>query len=135
MTNDAVTRRDATGDSLRASRVGAGVLGIQAVALVGFTVFYVVELLQGARHHSSTAPMSIVLFIVALAWLGLLGWGLWRGARWARTPTGVWLALLLPVSYGMFQSGVAWIGAAVLLSALVGLVAVVMAGRQAGHAG
>ena len=114
----------------RAARVAAGVLVVQALAIFGFTVFYLVELVRGATGNSSRAVMSMVLFVIAIAFLGLLAWGLWHGLRWARTPAVVWLALLLPVAWGMFQSGVALIGALVLLTAVVGIAATVLSGRE-----
>lgn len=113
-----------------AARVAAAVLGAQALALVGFTVFYLVEVLGGATNDNVRAVMSMVLFLVFAAGLALLGRGLWHGAGWARTPAIVWLALLLPVAYGMFQSGVVLLGLVVLASALVGIGAAVLASRR-----
>ena len=125
MTNSSHQRVDT------AARVAAAVLGLQALALLGFTVFYLVEVLRGASDDSTRAVMSMVLFVLAAVGLAALARGLWHRATWARTPTLVWLALLLPVSWGMFQSGVLLLGAVVLATALVGIVAAVLASRQA----
>ena len=115
----------------RASRVAAAVLGAQALALVGFTVFYLVGVLRGASDDTSRAVMSMVLFVLVAVGLVALARGLWQAAPWARTPTLVWLALLLPVSWGMFQSGAMLLGALVLATALAGIVAVALASRHA----
>lgn len=114
----------------RAARVAAGVLGAQALALVGFTVFYAAGVLRGASDDPTRAVMSMVLFVLVAVGLAALARGLWRRAPWARTPTLVWLVLLLPVSWGMFQSGAILLGSLVLATALAGVVAVALASRR-----
>ena len=111
-------------------RLAAAVLAVQVLALFAFAVFYVVELVQGASDNASRVVMSIVLILVFAAGLGLLAWGLWRGSPWARTPTIVWQALLLPIAWGLFQSGRPEIGTVVALAAVGGIVAVLMEGRR-----
>jgi hypothetical protein len=114
------------------ARVAAWVVGLQALTLLVFTGFYLVELFRGATDNSTRAVMSMVLFLLFAVGLGFLSRGLWRGAHWARTPTLVWLFLLVPVGLGMFQSGLDLVGALVLVSAVAGIVAVVKSGRVAG---
>ena len=68
--------------------------GVQALALAGFAVYYVVELVLGEGSDAIRVLMSALLILVGAAGLGVLARG-WLGvAAWPRTPTIVWNALL-----------------------------------------
>ena len=80
-----------------ASRVAAGVVGLQALALVVFAVFYLVELFSGGGGDTARVLSSVVLLAVFAVGLIVLARGLLAGHPSVRTPTVVWELLLLPV--------------------------------------
>ena len=100
---------------------------LQALVLLGFGVFYLVELVLGAGADRMRVLSSAVLILASAAGLALLG-RMWLTASGRpATPTVVWAALLLPVAIGMAQSGQPLIGAALLALALVSVAAVAVA--------
>ena len=116
-----LTRVDAVpAPSSRGSRrVAALLTGVQALVLVGFAVFYVVELASGEGSDAVRVLMSALLICVAAVGLGALVRG-WLGtASWPRTPTIVWNALLLPVGISLIQGSRVAVGWLVLLVAVV----------------
>ena len=100
---------------------------VQALALVGFVVFYLWELTQGAADDVTRAVMSAVLIALFAVGIGALARGWLRGDNWPNTPTVVWNALLLPVGWSLVQSDHTLLGALVILVALVAIVAAVRA--------
>jgi hypothetical protein len=112
-----------------AARVAAVVVGLQALALVVFAVFYLVAFVQGGSDNAPRVLSSVVLIAVFAAGLAFLARGLLTGHPAVRTPTVVWELLLLPVGVGLVQSGQALIGAVVLVASVVCLVAVALSRR------
>jgi hypothetical protein len=112
-----------------ASRVAAGVVGLQALALVVFAVFYLVELFSGGGGDTARVLSSVVLLAVFAAGLIVLARGLLAGHPSVRTPTVVWELLLLPVGITLVQSGQAVIGVLVLVASVVCLLAVALRRR------
>lgn len=105
------------------ARLVAGVLcALQALTLVGFVVFYLVELVRGASDDPTRVVMSAVLIAVFAALLGLVARAWLRGANWPNTPTIVWNVLLLPVSWSLIQGGWAAVGIPLLVVALAAVV-------------
>src|SRR4051812_44143570 len=79
-----LTRVDSVSTSTSRSprRVAALLTGLQALALVGFAVFYVVELVLGQGSDTTRVLMSAVLILVGALALGALARG-WLGpAAW-----------------------------------------------------
>ena len=109
---------------LRGSRrLAALITGLQALALAGFAVFYVVELVLGEGSDATRVLMSAVLILVGAVGLGLLVRG-WLGtAQWPRTPTIVWNAILLPVGLSLVQGTRVLVGWTVIVVAVVAIVA------------
>jgi len=92
---------------------------VQAVALAGFAVYYVVELVLGEGSDATRVLMSALLIFVAAVGLGVLARG-WLGvAAWPRTPTIVWNVILLPVGISLIQGDRVLIGWVVIAVALV----------------
>lgn len=124
---------DDTGHELErlspAARITAVVTGLQALVLLGFVVFYLVELAAGASDSPSRVITSAVLILVFAVGLGVLARFLWERRRQARTPAVVWNVLLLPVGWTLAGSGQPAVGWAVIGGALVALVTVVVASR------
>ena len=100
-------------------RLAAALTGVQAVALAGFAVYYVVELVLGEGSDATRVLMSALLIFVAAVGLGVLARG-WLGvAAWPRTPTIVWNVILLPVGISLIQGDRVLIGWVVIAVALV----------------
>ena len=111
-----------------AARALAGVLcGVEALALLVVCGFYVWEITRGASDSVVRAAVSALLIAVVGLGLGLLARGWLGGARWARTPTMVWNALLLPVAWSLGQSGHLTLALTVGVLAVVALIAAVLA--------
>ena len=96
---------------------------LQALALLGFCLFYLWELTQGASDDPTRVVMSVVLIAVFGVALGWLGRAWLRGVNWANTPTVVWNLLLLPVAWGLVQGGRAPLGVLVGVVAVIAIVA------------
>lgn len=105
-------------------------LGAQVLALVAFSVFYLVRLLRHEGNNQGRVAMSIVLLLIVALLLLLLARGMAAGRDWARTPTLVWQALLLPIAAGMFQSDRADLGTVVVLVSIAGIVGVIRQPRE-----
>lgn len=107
--------------------LAAALSGAQALSLLGFVVFYLWELAQGAGKDAVLVVMSALLILVFAVGIGALARGWWRGDNWPNTPTVVWNLLLLPVAWSLFQAG-RWVVALLLaVVAVVGIVAAVRA--------
>jgi hypothetical protein len=106
-------------------RLAASLLGVQAVVLVGFAIFYLYELAIGAGSDSLRVVMSALVIALGGLALGLVTRGWLGDGWWPRTPTIVWSALLLPVGWGLIQGTQALVGWLVIAVALVtGLAAI-----------
>lgn len=105
----------------------------QAVFLLGFCVFSIVELAGGGSEDAVRVVMEVVLIAVFAA--GLLGLArAWTAGRnWPNTPTIVWNGLLLPVAWGLVQGGRGWVGVLVAGVAVAGIVAAVAADTSEAH--
>ena len=100
-------------------RLAALLTGVQALALAGFAVYYVVELVLGAGSDAIRVLMSALLILVGATGLGVLARG-WLGvSAWPRTPTIVWNALLVPVGISLIQGNRVLIGWIVVVVAIV----------------
>ena len=87
-----LTRVDAVPDpsSRGPRRLAALLTGLQALALAGFAVYYVVELVLGEGSDAIRVLMSALLILLGGVGLGLLARGWLGSAQWPRTPTLVW---------------------------------------------
>jgi hypothetical protein len=102
-------------------RLAAALTVVQALALAGFAVYYVVELVLGEGSDATRVLMSALLILVAAAGLGVLARGWLGAAAWPGTPTIVWNVLLLPVGISLTQGNRVLVGWAVIVVALVGI--------------
>jgi len=128
-----VTESTSQARTVRGSHRAAGLLTlVEAVAVLGFALFYVYEMVTGATDDLARAATSGVLILVF--GLGLLalarGWA--RAADWPRTPTVLWNALLLPVAWSLHESDRTPLALAVGVLAVASIAAAVSApGRHA----
>ncbi|WP_411283780.1 hypothetical protein [Lapillicoccus sp.] len=108
---------------------------LQALALVGFAGFYLVELVAGGASDVGAVAMSLALFLVVAAGLAYLARRWWTGSGAVTTPTVVWNVLLVPVAVGLAQSGQLVLAAVLAVFVLLTIVAAVAAGRPGGGTG
>jgi len=111
--------------------VAATIIGLQALACAAFAVVFPLAAAQDAGLSTTSHVMFSVFTALIGAGLGLVARGLWHGSSWPRTATVVWLVLLLPVGWAMVQAGWGLVGALILGSAVVGILAVVAESRSA----
>jgi len=107
---------------------------VQALVLVGFAVFYLLELLAGAGSDRSRVVVSVVLFLVFAGGLGWLAQLWWSGSTWATTPTVLWNVLLVPVAISVFQSGQTLLGATLVVVLLPSILAAALDHAPRRHA-
>jgi len=113
-----------------ATAAGAGALALQALLLLGFCGYYALRLIRHDVANGGRVVMSMVLLLLVAGLLVVLARAVAAGRGWARTPSVLWQALLIPVSVGMFQSERADLGAAVLLVSLGGIAGVLLQRRD-----
>jgi hypothetical protein len=97
----------------------AGVVAAQGVLLAGVAVFYVVELGVATASDVTGALVSAGLALLAAVGLLLVGRGLFRAGRWARSPALVTNLILVPVAIGLLQGGRWYLGVPLLAAAAV----------------
>lgn len=108
-------------------RLAAVLCGLQSLALLGFAVFYVYELVVGEGSDTGRVVMSAVVIALGGVGLALLARG-WLGERrWPRTPTIVWDLLLVPVGISLLQADRTGLGWLVIVLALLTLGAALIA--------
>jgi hypothetical protein len=101
-------------------RAACVVLGLEALALLGATVFLVVDAVTGHPDSVGGAVLVAVATLLGGALLGVCARGLWRLQPGARTPAVVLQLLALPVSYTIaFQAGRYGYGGPILVAAVV----------------
>jgi hypothetical protein len=95
----------------------AGLVVAEGLLLVGIAVFYVVELAVATATDATRALVSAGLALLAAAGLLLVGRGLVRGGRWARSPALVTNLILVPVAIGLVQGDRWYLGVPLLVVA------------------
>jgi hypothetical protein len=100
--------------------VAAAVCAVEALALVGFCLFYLWELVRGAGDDPARVVMSALLIAVFAVGMGLLARGWWSGRNWPSTPTIVWNLLLLPVAWSLYQADRVGVAVVLAVVAVVG---------------
>ncbi|MEO9153876.1 MAG: hypothetical protein ABI243_15840, partial [Lapillicoccus sp.] len=103
---------------------------LEALVLVGFAVFYVMELVAGGGDDTARVVTSAIVIVISALGLGALARGWWAVATWTRTPTLVWNVLLLPVGASLLQAGQGLVGTLVLVVAVLSIGAAVAAGGR-----
>jgi len=122
-------RADHVGDGGRARPAGGWPLtaaaivvavetAVLAASAIGFTIY---RLLGHSPHDSIDGWMIVLLAALAAAGLGCVWRGVYRRRRWARSPAVLAQLLAIPVGVDAAGDGAWWIGAPLLLCAVVGL--------------
>src|SRR4051812_30720782 len=73
-----------------ARRVAGVLTALEGAVLVGFVVFYVIEMASGATDDLARAAVSTVLILVFAVGLLALARGWLRAQDWPKTPTVLW---------------------------------------------
>lgn len=103
----------------RTVRLAALLAALEAVALLGLAVYYVIELVAGRAEDPGVAGGALAFEVVGAAVLLGIAWGLDRVHAWSRSPSIALQILFLPVGYTLaFQSGQPWWGIPVLALAV-----------------
>jgi hypothetical protein len=124
-----VTQPNDGATSSRARIVAALVTAAQALTLLGLSVFSILETIDGRADDAFSAYLLGGLGLLTGGGLGWIAWSLWRGARWARSPSLVWQLVMLPVGYETLDTR-QWIGFALLVSAAAALVSLLAIERD-----
>lgn len=106
-----------------AGRVAGVVVSLEAVALTGFAVFYLLELLRGEGSDPVVIIMTIVMMVIFVVGLGYVAYGLWTRHPRSQAPALAANGLLVPLGIALFQFTPPLVAGAVLVSALVVIVA------------
>jgi hypothetical protein len=130
--SDPQTPPGAAADARRSStahRVAGALTLLEAVVLVGFVLFYVIESALGQSSDLARAAVSSVLILAFGVGLLVLARGWFRTEGWPKTPTVLWNVLLLPVAWSLRESAQVPLALAVGVVALAAAVAAVAAPR------
>lgn len=94
---------------------------VEAAALAGLAVAFVVDLVRGAELPGPTVFLAVFLLGVA-AVLVLATRALAAGRRWGRSPVLTWQLLLLVMAVGWFSAEPSpWAAAVVVVALVVGV--------------
>lgn len=118
-----------TDRELLLGRVAAVLLGVEVLAIAGFAVFYLVELLLGEGSDPVIVLMSALTMVVFVVGLGYATVGLWRRHPRAQAPAIAFNFLLVPLGIAMFQFASPWLAGAVLVGSVATIASTFLMGR------
>lgn len=118
-----------TDRQLTLGRLAAVLVGLEALVLAGFVVFYLAELVLGEGSDVMIVLMSVVTMTVFVVGLSYVSVGLWRRHPRAQAPAIAVNFLLVPLGIAMFQFAPAWLAAAVLVTAVSTIASTLLMGR------
>ena len=109
-------------------RLVAGLIGVEAVMLIGAAVFLLVSAVTSSQENPAALAALAAIALVLGVGLGLAARGVLSGLRWTRGPVLTWQLLQAGVGMPLSTTGAWWAGLPLLLVALV--VGVLIAGQQ-----
>jgi hypothetical protein len=112
-------------------QVAAAIVGLQGLGCAVLAVAFPLVAARDAGLSTASHLMFSVFTALFAAGLGLVARGLWRGLGWPRTAAVVWLVVLVPVGLTLAQAGWGLVGALILVSAVIAIVAVAVENRSA----
>lgn len=95
------------------------VLALEVGLLLGVAGFSLVSVVRGVSAEPGMALASGALAALIGGFLGLCGWALWRGRRWARAPVITWQLLQLAVAAPAVTGPAWWAGLALVAASLL----------------
>jgi hypothetical protein len=111
--------------------VAAVICALEALAMAGFGIYGLIELVRGGGTGTARVITESVLILAFAAGMGLLA-RLWLGrSGWPGTPTVVWHALLVPVVVSMAQAG-QWLVTLALSAAVILAIGAAIVARGSG---
>lgn len=111
-----------TAPSPRPVRLAALVAAVEGLALVGLAAFFLVDVAVASPTDTGAALAGAAIELCTGVALLAIARGLYRVARWARSPSVVLQVVFLPVGYTLaFQAGQPWWGLPVLVLAVAEL--------------
>lgn len=108
-------------------RVAGALVGLEATAIAGFAIFYLVGLLSGEGSDTVVVIMSIVTMLVFVVALSYVAVGLWRRHPRSQAPAMAFNLLLVPLGIALFPLTSPVIAALILV---VGIAVIVAAFRM-----
>ena len=91
----------------------------EAAGLAGLAAFFLVEVAVATSDDRTRALVAAGLTVIAAVGLALVARALVRRRRWARAPLVVTNLLVLPVAYDLVRGGRWYVGAPLLVLAIV----------------
>ena len=115
------TANRTTGSVGRPRALVAGLVALEALAVLAGGVYLAVETVVSTALERDAAIVQAVLVLVLGLGLGYCVTGVLRGRRWSRAPVFTWQLLQVSLAVPMFRSGWAPVGVvALLVAAFVG---------------
>ncbi|GAB3218029.1 hypothetical protein GCM10027586_11030 [Kineococcus gypseus] len=102
--------------------VVAAVVALEALLLLAGAAYLVHGLLVEDAATTVGAAVLVVTTLAFAAGVGFCAHGLWRRAAWARSPVLVWQVLQLAAGWPAFSGGQPWVGALLVVPAVLVLV-------------
>jgi hypothetical protein len=112
-------------------RWAVGLLGVEAVGLLGVSGWLGYEAATGPAQSVTSAVATIVFAVLMAVVLGGLAYALWRRRSWARGPSVVLQLLLLPIGYSAATVGQPAVGVALIVIGLAGVATLVAPATRA----
>ncbi|MGB3828553.1 MAG: hypothetical protein WA962_07210 [Ornithinimicrobium sp.] len=118
-----------TAPQVAASKLAAALVGIEALVISGFAVFYAFELMIGEGSDPVVVIMSIVTMLVFVIGLAYVSAGLWVRHPRSQAPAMAFNGLMIPLGLAMFQFAPTVVAASVLLAGIVVIIAAFRMGQ------
>jgi len=105
----------------RGLRLAAGLVALEALALVGLAV---AELFALDADRLGLGLTNVAFFLLYGAGLGVVGWGLSQVRRWSRAPVVLAQLIQLGVAYSFSGGSTTWVAIVLAIVAIAVLVVV-----------
>ncbi|USQ78851.1 hypothetical protein [Ornithinimicrobium faecis] len=127
----AMTAPTPTDRQVLLGKVASVLVGAEALAIAGFAVFYLVELVLGEGSDPMIVLMSALTMVVFVVGLGYVSMGLWRRHPRAQAPAIAFNFLLVPLGIAMFQFAPPLLAGTILVTAVATIASAALMGRLA----
>lgn len=125
----ATTAATPTDRQVLLGRTAAVLVGLEALVIAGFAVFYLVELVLGEGSDPMVVLMSALTMVVFVVGLSYVSAGLWRRHPRAQAPAIAFNFLLVPLGIAMFQFAPPLLAGAILVGAVATIACTALMGR------
>lgn len=118
-----------TGRQVLLGKVASVLVGLEALVIAGFAIFYLVELVLGEGSDPMIVLMSALTMVVFVVGLSYVSAGLWRRHPRAQAPAIAFNFLLVPLGIAMFQFAPPLLAGAILVAAVATIASTALMGR------